>query len=309
MTGIAVAPPFETRSLDPRAALEPLQNMRSRWPGWLSGMLSLLLLLGLVRELARGGLEGLETAMPSSPLFYLVFAAIYAIQPVSDYLIFRRLWGMPASGLVPILRKLVANDVLLGYSGEAYFYAWARARLNFVAAPFAAIKDVSILSAVVGNLFTLALLGMATPFAFALLPPEMVGRVAGSAAVVVALSLGILLFRGRLFSLTRHELRWVFAVHIVRTLAYTALLALCWHVALPTVPLGIWMILVASRQLVSRLPMVPNKDIVFANLALLIIGRDAAVAQLIALTVALTLVSHALVFAVTWLPSLKRVPA
>jgi len=228
------------------------------------------------------------------------------VQPVSDYIIFKRLWGMPVAGLVPILRKRVANETLLTYSGEAYFYAWARARLNMVTTPFAAIKDVSILSAVVGNVFTLALLAVATPLTYSLLPPDWVKKIAGSTAVIVGISLAILLFRGRLFSLSRAELRWVFGIHLVRTLVYTVLLALCWHFALPMVPLGLWLILVTVRQMVTRLPLVPNADIVFINVAGFILGQDVEVTRLLAITATMTLLCHVVVLAATWLPSLKR---
>ena len=307
MNGLTVAAaPTPT---PPLAALEPLTPIRSRWPALLSGLLSLALLAGLIRELLGGGLAALHEALPTNPLFYLVFLAIYTVQPLSDLVIFRRLWGLPLSGIVPILRKLVANEILLGYSGEAYFYAWARTRLNMVAAPFAAIKDVSILSAVVGNIFTLALLAIATPFAYSLLPAEHIRPILGSVGVMLALSLAILLFRGRLFSLPASELRWVFLIHLVRTIAYTGLLALCWHLALPLVPLALWMLLVTGRQLVARLPLVPNKDIVFANLAVFLVGNDAAVTRLVALTVALTLLCHVIVFALTWLPLRKGAAA
>lgn len=307
MNGLTVATaPTPT---PPLAALKPLTPIRSRWPALVSGLLSLALLAGLIRELLGGGLAALHEALPTNPLFYLVFLAIYAVQPLSDLVIFRRLWGLPLSGIVPILRKLVANEILLGYSGEAYFYAWARTRLNMVAAPFAAIKDVSILSAVVGNIFTLALLAIATPFAYSLLPAEHIRPILGSVGVMLALSLAILLFRGRLFSLPASELRWVFLVHLVRTIAYTGLLALCWHLALPLVPLALWMLLVTGRQLVARLPLVPNKDIVFANLAVFLVGNDAAVTRLVALTVALTLLCHVIVFALTWLPLRKGAAA
>lgn len=305
MNGGAISLP-KAMPLDADIMLEPLKIARSRWPTLVSGAISVLLLAGLGRELFRGGLDGLVLAFPASPVFYLAFIAIYAVQPVSDFVIFRRLWGMTTAGIVPILRKLVANDVLLGYSGEAYLYAWARGRLNMVATPFAAIKDVSILSAVVGNVFTLLLLALATPLAYTLIPPALVGPVGGSAAVILGTSLIILLFRGRLFSLPTIDLRWVFSVHIVRTLVYVGLQALSWHLALPDVPLGIWMLLVTSRQLVARLPLVPNKDIVFANLAVLLVGGNSSISQLIALTVALTLLCHIIVFAATWLPSLNR---
>ena len=58
------------------------------------------------------------------------------------------------SGLIALHKKRISNEVLLGYSGEAYFYAWARQRSQMVAAPFGAVKDVSILSAIAGNAIT-----------------------------------------------------------------------------------------------------------------------------------------------------------
>lgn len=286
--------------------LEPLVPLRSRWPALISGVFTLLMLGGLARELLRGGLVALGSALPTDPLFYLSFLAIYAVQPLSDYAIFRRLWGLPPDGLVPILRKNVANEILLGYSGEAYFYAWARARLKMVAAPFAAIKDVSILSAVVGNVVTLALLALAAPVALSLIPDEYMRPALASVATILILSLAILLFRRRLFSLQRRDLQWVFGVHLARTLLYTALLALCWHFALPDVPIALWMLLVTGRQLVARLPLIPNKDIVFANLALLLVGNDADVARLVGITVAMTLLSHALILGLTALPIRKE---
>ena len=59
--------------------------------------------------------------------------------------VYCRRWGIPLSGFVALLKKRIANDVVLGYSGEAYFYAWARQNAKMVAAPFGAVKDVSVL--------------------------------------------------------------------------------------------------------------------------------------------------------------------
>lgn len=46
------------------------------------------------------------------------------------------------AGIGALLRKLVSNELLLGYLGEAQFYAWARSRTNMTTAPFGAIKDI-----------------------------------------------------------------------------------------------------------------------------------------------------------------------
>jgi hypothetical protein len=277
--------------------LEPLGAIRSRWPMLLGALVTLALAGGLAAQLLDAGLKGLESTLPANPFFYVATIAAYMLLPLCDYLIFRRLWGLPPSGLVPLLKKRVANELVLGYSGEAYFYAWARTRMKLVAAPFAAIKDVSILSAIAGNLVTLALLAAATPFAFALMPERYVASVAGSAAIVTGMSLVVVLLRGRLFSLPIRDLRWISGIHAFRIIAGTLLLGLCWHLALPAVSLGIWLVLVTMKMLVSRLPLIPNKDLVFANIAVLLVGNDDALGRLMALTAALTLVLHALVVA------------
>lgn len=293
----------------PLTSLEPLNAARARWPAWVSGGLTAILLAAMLRELLGGGLNALQASMPTDPVFYLVFLAIYAIQPLSDFVIFRRLWGLPPAGIAAVSRKMVANEVLLGYSGEAYFYAWARSRLAMVTAPFAAIKDVSILSAVVGNVVTLALLALAAPFAFALLPLHLVKPIIGSVTIILILSLAILGFHQRIFSLSVGNLWWISAVHLTRTICYTLLLGLCWHLALPHVQLGLWILLVTGRQLVARLPLVPNKDIVFSGLALLLVGNDPSIARLMGITVALTLLCHVLVFLVTAFPRREGGPA
>ena len=258
----------------------------------LAGALTLLMMAGLARELLDHGLVALSRTVPTSPLYYIPFALLYMSPPTFDWIIFRKLWGIPPSGLVALLKKRVANEVVFGYSGEAYFYAWARARMTMVAAPFGAVKDVSILSAVAGNAITLAMIALALPFASALLSPDQFRTVAGSAAVVIAMSLPFLLFSKRVFSLGPRTLWWVFGVHCTRLIVGSTLIALAWHFAMPDVAVGTWLFLAAARLLVSRLPLVPNKDLLFANLAILIIGQGGALTDLIAFTAALTLLAH-----------------
>ena len=70
-------------------------------------------------------------------------------------------------------------------------------------------------------------------------------------------------------------------------------LALAWALAMPTVALGTWLFLSAGRMLFSRLPLLPNKDLLFANFAILMIGQDQALSELIAFTAAAVLLVHA----------------
>ena len=282
----------DTRAPADIAGLEPLKTMRKRWPAIIGAVLTLAMIAGLARELFGQGLAGLGRSVPHDPRFYLCFAALYMSLPVGDYVIFRRLWAIPIGGLVALIQKRIANEVVFGYSGEAYFYAWARARTKLVAAPFGAVKDVSILSAIAGNAITLAMIAVALPLGRGLLTADQFRIVLGSAAITLGMSLPFLIFSRRVFSLAQRALWWVFGVHCARLLAGSVLIALAWHYALPSVSVGMWLFLAAGRLLVSRLPLVPNKDLLFANFAILLIGQDRALSELIAFTAALTLLTH-----------------
>ncbi|MFA5967824.1 MAG: hypothetical protein WC816_01025 [Sphingomonas sp.] len=274
------------------AGLEPLTELKSRWPAIFGGVLTIAMVVGVVRALFGKGLAGLALAVPDDPLFYVFFALLYLSEPLGDYVIFRRLWRIPLGGLVALLKKRIANELVLGYSGEAYFYTWARQRAPMVAAPFGAVKDVSILSAMAGNALTLVLIALALPVGHGLLNHDEFVRLAGSMLIVIAMSLPFLIFSKRVFSLARSVLLWIFGVHVVRSVAGAILLALTWHFGMPDVSIGMWLILSAGRQLASRLPLVPNKDLVFANFAILLIGQGEALTNLVAVTAALTIVVH-----------------
>lgn len=234
--------------------LRPLLQDQNPWQKYLSLGLSLALLAALGSKLASIGFAELLRGIPASSVFWIAFAAYYLALPVSEWLIFRRLWNIPHAGFAALLRKLVSNEILFGYSGEAYFYGWARRHAKMAAAPFGAIKDVSILSAVAGNLMTLSMLALAWSV-IGQVAPEFHGRtVALSAAVIIGLSLALLTFRHRIFSLSRSELRMIFGVHTGRLLLTTLLSGVMWHSALPSVSVG-WLIILATLQLlVTRLP-------------------------------------------------------
>ncbi|MBB4154986.1 hypothetical protein GGQ80_002903 [Sphingomonas jinjuensis] len=278
--------------------IEPLRTIKRRWPAIIGAVLSLAMIAGLGHELLGAGLAGLDRAVPRSPLFYLAFIVLYLAPPVFDFLIFRRLWAIPLAGLIALVKKRIANDVVLGYSGEAYFYAWARQRAHIVAAPFGAVKDVSILSAIAGNAVTLTMIVLALPFGFHLIPPDMTRYMYGSLAVIFGTSIPFLVFSRRVFSLSRSELWYVFAMQVSRLLVGTVALAMAWHFGLPGVSVSMWLFLSAGRLLFSRLPLLPNKDLLFANFAILVIGEDAALSELIAFVAAAVLLVHVLLIVV-----------
>lgn len=264
------------------------------------------MLAAAVWQVSNLRLTDVTALIPYSPLFWLVFLLRYCAPPACDWIIFRRLWRVGANAFSALLRKLIYNELVLGYLGDAYFYTWAKRRLPEAAKPFGAVKDVAILSAVSGNVVTLILIAVAYPY-LALLPlAEYATAIAWSLAAILLVSLGALFFRKAVFSLGRSELLMIFAIHMGRIVTTTFLTALAWHLVLPEVNLGWWLLLSAVRLLVSRLPFIPNRDIVFAGVAVLAVGDGVAIAALMAMMAGLILSLHLLLALVFGLHDLVK---
>jgi hypothetical protein len=278
--------------IDTPPELEALVAVVPRWRQWLGPAISLAVVAAVLVQIGGVDYRRIWSMLPASPLFWIAFAACYMAQPASEWLIFRKLWQLPASGIAPLVRKQVGNEILLGYIGEVYFYAWARRHAEIVAAPFGALKDVTILSAMLGNIVTLGVLVAGWPTLAALPHGMHIRSLIASVGVIIVTSLAALLFRRRLFSLPSAALGFVAAMHLARIVAVLILSVAMWHLLLPTVALAAWVMFATLRLLVSRLPLVPNKELVFAGLALLLIGRNSPTAEAMALIASLFLVAH-----------------
>jgi hypothetical protein len=288
---VTILPP-----VDPAAdAFKPVEPARRSWLQWLPPMISVALAVAVIVSMRDQGLAGFLRAVPREPAFWLAFAGFYLTLPLSEWLIYRRLWGLPVTGIVPLLRKLVSNEILLGYSGEAVFYLWARTHSRIVTAPFGAIKDVSILSALAGNVMTLGMLAVVWQLLAELWPGGEAETLAWSAAAIVMMSMGILLFRARLFTLPRGSLLFIFTVHMVRLVVAMGLYGAMWHFALPQLDVT-WLMAVATLKLVvDRLPFVPNKDLLFANVAIFLVGGQSEVGTAVAMIAGALIATHIVV--------------
>lgn len=269
-----------------------LRQHKTPWRNWLAPIISVGVLVAALSQLRSLDLHEAVALVPSKATFWLAFAGAYLTLPVSEWIIYRRLWGLPFSGILPLMRKRISNEILLGYSGEIYFYAWARRHAGIVTAPFGAIKDVAILSAQAGNIATLVLIGLAWPTLGELHLGVHSRELLLSVLGIMLLSLPPLLLRRHVLSLPRADLWKIGAIHIARIAVTLLLTALLWHEALPSVAMSWWLVLSALRQLLTRLPMVPNKDIVFAGVVAYLIGPHEGLVAMVAMTASLTVVAH-----------------
>lgn len=259
---------------------------------WIGPVISLAIIAMAADAFRAVDFAQIKAIVPRTPLFWIVFTAAYLVQPAADFAIFRRLWRIPASGFAALVRKFISNEVLLGYSGELYFYSWARRHSVIVGAPFGAVKDVAILSALVGNVVTLVMVVLAWPMLTTLKLGIEGSTLFTSIGVVLVSSLVLMLLRARLFSLPRPQLAYVAAVQVARVIAATALTGLMWSLALPSVPLLYWLMLSTLRLLILRLPLVPNREVVFAGAAVVMVGFEPGIAPLMALVAGLFVGLH-----------------
>ncbi len=266
---------------------------------WLGPMISIAILIVVLFALRTLHWRDVAAVVPSSPAFWAVFALYYILPIAADFAIFRYLWRIPGEGFIALTRKQVSNELLLGYLGEVYFYSWARKKIDMRTSPFGAVKDVAILSALAGNAVTLVMMVIAYPLItvveFSVISEKLhvsETMLAVSVALVVIVPLLAVLFGKRLFSLSRAQLTVVGTIHFVRIIVTMGLAALAWALALPQVELSWWIVLSTVRLLISRLPLVTQKDIVFAGIAVFMVGHDLEIAALIAFWAAIQLIAN-----------------
>jgi hypothetical protein len=273
-------------------SLPALPRGERGWTWWVGTAITLAVLVLALNQLAQVDLARVAAMVPTAAAFWLVYALSYLAGPLGDFIIFRRLWRIPADGFLALLRKLIGNELVTGYVGDLYFYTWARQRTAMVAAPFGAVKDVAILSAMAANIVTLALMLLAYPLLGQLKLGIPSGALVASVALMLVISSGVLLYRKKLFSLPSADLVYVTVVQSLRVVATLVLTGWCWALALPTESVQMWVLLSAMSMLLSRLPFLPNKDVVFAAVAVFMIGQDAAVGALMTMMASLRLVTH-----------------
>lgn len=284
-----------------RARLETAVSISPAMKRLLSFGLTAAILAYLVRAVANIGWQEVLDVLPANPVFYLLVAMSYMATPVTEYIIFRRWWPLTPRALAVFSKKRVLNEAVFGYSGDAYLFMWAKKALGareVGAGPLAAVKDVAITSALAGNVATLLMLGLALSMGGgeavqAAFTGGAMRSVGFGFAFVISISLAILLFSRRVMSLPLRENFVIFLLHCARLLIGSALLLMAWIVALPSVDVGTWIVLGALRMVVTRLPFVPNKELLFAAIGVSLTGSAAPeVAALMAAAGALHLVSH-----------------
>ena len=267
--------------------------------------LALVLLIG--RRLTELGWREMWSARPSSLLFYLLLVAQFFVQPSGDFFIYRNLWPGKNPPLGVILRKRFLNNVM-DYTGEVFFFFWAQRHVKLATATLVhSIKDSNILSAGAG----LAMVWLMAPLLLATgglqLPKEWAGQawlyvLLGSVPLLLCALL--VLAHRKVTVLSRRQIAATFTIHFFRALLMLVVEFFLWTVsgALPTAVACLQF--VALRLVVTRLPLIPNKDLIFVGAGIAAAGFTnvsvTPVATVLVILAAVDLVLGVVVAGIPW---------
>jgi hypothetical protein len=229
-----------------------------------------LLIAYLGHKLAELGWKEIWRARPANFAFYVFLVLQFFVQPLGDFFIYRNLWGRAnAAPLSVILRKRFLNSAMLDYSGEVFFYFWAQRRLTLPPGLLVhSIKDSNILSAGAG-LVMVWLLALALLASGGLQIPAALAGHAGLYVLIGSVPLllcAILVLAHRKVTVLRPgQIAGTFAIHFARCVLVLGIEFALWRLsgALPSAVACLQF--VALRLVVTRLPLVPNKDLIFVG--------------------------------------------
>ncbi len=273
------------------------------------GVLFVGVVIFLVIQLSEVGWGEVFAALPESPWFYAIFTLRYFAQPLTEIPAYEIVWRTPLwRHWTAFLRKRVYNFAVMGYSGEAFFTLWARRTLNLSDRDIVVgVKDNNLVSALVSNAATAAI--VAALFFLGDLQREIDAIPGGAALFALAfvsaasLAVAVAMFRRHLIQLPKGMTRKIIAINAGRIALVFVLHAMLYQAAIPSAPLAAWLMFIALQLVLSRIPFVPNQDIVFLTAALSLapeIGApEAAIAGMLLAEAGLSQLFNLALFALT----------
>lgn len=303
-------------TLGARLARLGAQTWVKRAAGILRWALMALVFGLLVWRVSEIGWRETLRALPGNPLFYLLFLCNYLTLPLCEMLIYRGLWALRWRELPVFLQKRILNDTLIDYSGDGYLSLWAQRKTGRRLSETAhTVKDVSIVSGLVGNATTLALLLwlLAGGRLHLLLEtnPGLAPYLLIPAGIILVAVVILLVFGRTVFRLSRRQGLRALLGHGLRQGLTILFLVGQWAVALPQTPWATWFVFLAARMALSRVPFLPQKELAYAALGVgmagLVNAEPAQVAAMFLVQTVLIMGLNMLIFIIIQLnPSYRR---
>ncbi len=263
----------------------------------------------LIYRLSQVGWMEVAQSLPVSPWFYVFFTLRFLALPISELAIYEIVWSTPlVRHFFVFIRKRVYNFAVMGYSGEAFLTVWARRRLHLSDKKIlVGVKDNNLLSAFASNAATviltivLAVTGGLSAGLKAFPGAKWLFALAFTSASTLAILVAT--FREKLIALPPGIMPKLLTVHGTRQILIILLHAAMYAAALPGAPLMAWLTFIALQLVLSRIPFLPNQDIVYLTAALslspIVNAPEAAVAGMLVAEAGLSQIFNAVMFLAT----------
>jgi hypothetical protein len=245
---------------------------------WVQRVVNISVLGWLIYQLTTIGWSEFWHALPALPLFYILFLLHFLQLPLFEVFIYRITWQFDAFRSIPaFILKRVYNKDVLGYSGEFYFFAWAKKTLQLRGREiFNTIKDNNIISSVASTLISIGLLAGFFFTGQIKIIQQIASQnrsyfFAGVILIIIIVALFIK-FRHYVISMPLRTAYKIFGIQLFRLLLSQFLNLMMFYVVLPDTPLYIWFTLIAVQIILSRIPFLPSRDFIFAGLSISIAG-------------------------------------
>jgi len=246
---------------------------------WFQRVLFVIIIIWMGYELTKVGWSRVWESLPVQPLFYLLFLFAYFQLPFFEVWIYRLTWKFNALKSIPtFITKRVYNKDVLGYSGEIYFFSWAKKNLSLTDKEIAlTIKDNNIISSVASTFVSVGLLSVffftgQVPIDTWFSADQLVYWIIG---IVLAVVLGLVIYRFRNYVI---HMKWstaasIFGIQMLRLIFVQALNLMMFYVVMPQTELYVWFTYLSLEIILSRIPFLPNKDFIFVSLSITMAGN------------------------------------
>lgn len=232
--------------------------------------------LYLAYKLTLIGWHKVWQALPVTPWFYVLMLGIFFCLPFFQVMIYRVAWnGRTAAWplFLALLNKRALDKDVMGYSGEVYLYAWARKHVGQSGkVTLQTMKDNVILSSTASTIVAAVLLAIFFAMGRVHLPEKWVSPVFLFIIIfaLVGVPAGVLIFKFKksILFLPMKPVLVIFGLHIIRLLVVQGLQVIQWAVVMPEIPLTNWFTLLAAQIIISRLPLLPSRDLIFLGTGL-----------------------------------------
>ncbi|MGK0388348.1 MAG: hypothetical protein ACI94Y_001076 [Maribacter sp.] len=251
----------------------------------------------LIYQLTEIGWMNVLKALPITPWFYLLLLTHYFVLPISEQFIYRLSLNFSFwEGVKIFVKKKILNNDVYVYSGEAYFYWWAKQNLSESGRHiFNVIKDNNIISTIASTLMAVVLLVISayviqeTNLDIISISWTTVKWVLISTALLLPVIIYLLRY---LISMPPKVAAKIFGIHMFRFIATYGLEMLQWMVVIHEIPIEYWFVFLGSKIILNRLP-IPSYDLAFIPVSIAISEQlDIDSARITALMIAIPAINR-----------------